>query len=140
VAAADPKLAVLMAADKCSADPEAAGLSGACGQEMTAVPADRRGRFEANLAIMRLTLAQRRGDLPAVVEEAQRLLAPDGNSDTALPGLGQDLRAVALVSLGIAELWALRGGEAERHLEQGAALARRIGRPWLEVSALAHEA
>jgi LuxR family maltose regulon positive regulatory protein len=142
VDAADPKLVVLMAADKLfrrSLEAAERRLARA-EQEMTAVPADRRGRFEANLAIMRLTLAQRRGDLPAVVEEAQRLLAPDGNSDTALPGLGQDLRAVALVSLGIAELWALRGGEAERHLEQGAALARRIGRPWLEVSALAHEA
>jgi LuxR family transcriptional regulator, maltose regulon positive regulatory protein len=142
VAAADPELAVLMAADElCRRSPEAAERRLArAEQEMTAVPADRRRRFEANLAIMRLTLAQRRGDLPAVVEETQRLLAPDGNSDTALPGLGQDLRAVALVSLGIAELWALRAGEAERHLKQGAALARRIGRPWLEVSALAHEA
>ena len=141
VATADPELAVLMAADELfrRSLEEAERRLARAEQEMTAVPADRRGRLEANLAILRLTLAQRRGDLPAVVTEAQRLLAPDGNADAALPGLGQDLRAVALVSLGTAELWALQADEAERHLEQGAALARRIGRPWLEVTALAHE-
>ena len=141
VATADPELAVLMAADELfrRSLEEAERRLARAEQEITAVPADRRGRLEANLATLRLTLAQRRGDLPAVVTEAQRLLAPDGNADAALPGLGQDLRAVALVSLGTAELWALRADEAERHLEQGAALARRIGRPWLEVTALAHE-
>jgi LuxR family maltose regulon positive regulatory protein len=89
---------------------------------------------------MRLMLAQRRGDLPAVVEEAQRLLSPDESAEPALPGRCQDLHALALISLGTAELWALRASEAERHLEQGAALARQIGRPWLGVSALAHGA
>jgi LuxR family transcriptional regulator, maltose regulon positive regulatory protein len=48
--------------------------------------------------------------------------------------------ALALVTLGAAELWALQPAEAERHLEQGVALARRIGRPWLELSGLAHGA
>jgi LuxR family transcriptional regulator, maltose regulon positive regulatory protein len=104
------------------------------------VPADRRGRFQVNLAIIRLMLSQRRGDLPTVVEEAQRLLGTDESADAAPPGLGQVLRAVALVSLGTAELWALRSSEAERHLEQGVALASQIGRPWLGVSALAHGA
>jgi LuxR family transcriptional regulator, maltose regulon positive regulatory protein len=133
---ADPKLAVLMAADELlRRSLEAAeGHLARAERDMTSVPADRRGRFQVNLAIMRLCLAQRRGDLPAVVKEAQRLLAPDA----ALPGLSQDLRALALISLGTAELWALQAAEAERHLDQAAALARRIGRPWLEVSALAH--
>jgi LuxR family transcriptional regulator, maltose regulon positive regulatory protein len=137
---ADPKLTVLMAADELlRRSLEAAeGHLARAEREMTSVPPDRRGRFQVNLAIMRLFLAQRRGDLPAVVEEARRLLGPDEAADTALPGLGQDLRALALVILGTAELWALRAEEAARHLDQGAALARRIGRPWLEVSALAH--
>jgi LuxR family transcriptional regulator, maltose regulon positive regulatory protein len=60
--------------------------------------------------------------------------------DAAQPELGADLRALALVSLGIAELWALRAGDAELHLEQASTLARRIGRPWLEVRATAHAA
>jgi LuxR family maltose regulon positive regulatory protein len=142
VVAADPALTVLMAADELfrrSLDAAERHLARA-EQEMMSVPADRRGRFQVNLAIMRLMLAQRRGNLPAVVEEAQRLLAPDDSADAALPGWCQDLRALALVSLGTAELWALRVSEAERHLEQGASLARQIGRPWLGVSALAHGA
>jgi LuxR family transcriptional regulator, maltose regulon positive regulatory protein len=140
--AADPALAVLMAADELfrrslgAAERHLARAD----QEIMAVPADRRGRFQVNLAIMGLMLAQRRGDLPAVIEEARRLLAPGASADVALPGRCQDLRALALVSLGTAELWALRADEAERHLEQGVALARQIGRPWLGVSALAHGA
>jgi LuxR family transcriptional regulator, maltose regulon positive regulatory protein len=145
VADADPKLAVLMAADELfrrslqAAERHLARAE----REMISVPANRRGRFQVNLAIMRLCLSQRRGDLPAVVEEAQRLLAPEQAADAApdalvRAGLDEDLRAMALIILGTAELWAFRADQAARHLEQGAALARRIGRPWLEVSALAH--
>ena len=138
---ADPELAVLMAADgliRSSLDGLERHLARA-EQQMMSVPQGRRGRFQVNLAIMRLSLAQRRFDLPAVVEEAKRLLAPDRGADTAQPLLDQD-RTLTLITLGIAELWAYRPGEAERHLAEGAALARRIGRPWLEVSALAHGA
>lgn len=140
--AADPELVVLTAGDELfrrslgAAERHLARAE----QEMTSVPADRRGRFQINLAIMRLTLAQRRGDLTAVIEEAHRLLAPEESADAALPAECQDLRALALVGLGTAELWALRADEAERHLEEGAVLAHQIGRPWLEVSALAHGA
>jgi LuxR family transcriptional regulator, maltose regulon positive regulatory protein len=140
VAAADPELTVLMASDELfrrSLDAAERHLVRA-EQEMTSVPVDRQGRFQVNLAIMRLLLAQRRGDLPAVAKEAQRLLTPGDSADAALPGRHRDLRALALVNLGTAELWALRASEAERHLEQGADLARWTGRPWLGVSALAH--
>jgi LuxR family transcriptional regulator, maltose regulon positive regulatory protein len=137
---ADPKLTVLMAADELlrrSLEAAERHLARA-EREIASVPADRRGRFQANLAIMRLSLAQRRGDLPAVVEEAEQLLAPAGAAGAAQPMLDADTRAQALVTLGIAELWALRAAEAERHLDQGSTLARRIGRPWLEAGALAH--
>ena len=53
-------------------------------------------------------------------------------------GLGAELRAVGLISLGIAELWSSRLHEAEAHLERGVALARRIGWPLLEINGLAH--
>ncbi len=75
-----------------------------------------------------------------MIEEAQRLLAPAEVPDAAQPGQGEGVRGMALVTLGAAELWAFRADEAGRHLQQGAALARRIGRPRLEVSALAHGA
>ena len=54
-------------------------------------------------------------------------------------GLGEELRALALINLGIAE-WTEQFEEAERHLEQGVTLAHRIGRPFLEFTGLAHQA
>src|SRR6202035_1914624 len=44
----------------------------------------------------------------------------------------------AVISLGIAETWSIRYEDADRHLERGVALARRIGRPYLEILGLAH--
>jgi LuxR family maltose regulon positive regulatory protein len=44
---------------------------------------------------------------------------------------------MALMNLGIVEAWSLGLPEAERHLREGAVLARRIGRPYLEVACLA---
>ncbi len=75
-----------------------------------------------------------------MVEEAQRLLAPDGAPDAAQPGLSGELRTLALINLGIAEYGAARFEEAEQHLEQGVALARRIGRPYLEFTGIEHQA
>src|SRR4029077_11837548 len=53
-------------------------------------------------------------------------------------GLGEELRALALVNLGITEYWGGRLAEAEPHLEHGITLARKIGRPYLEFLGLAH--
>ena len=107
-------------------------------QELKSVPADRRGRARVALAVVRLRFARQRGDLPGVAEQAQQLLAPAGAADPALFGVGEDLRALALISLGIAEAWTARFDEADQHLEQGIAVAHRIGRPFLEVTGLAH--
>jgi hypothetical protein len=40
------------------------------------------------------------------------------------------------MNLGIAETWTLRLADAETHLEQGLALAGRVGRPYVEVGCL----
>jgi LuxR family maltose regulon positive regulatory protein len=109
-------------------------------RSLTAVPADRRGRVQVMLAVLRLFLARRLVDFPAVVREAQRLLALTEAADAAHLGLGEDLRAAAFISLGIAEIWALRFEAAERHLQQGVTLAHQIGRPYLEFTGLAHRA
>src|SRR5437762_179168 len=42
--------------------------------------------------------------------------------------------------VGITEFWAARFEEAERHLDEGVTLARRIGRPFLEFSGLVYQA
>ena len=102
-----------------------------------AAPPDRRRRLGVAVALLQLWLARRRGDLAGVVEQARFLASPvTGPSDEDI-ALGSDLRAVALVSLGTAEAWALGLPDAERHLREGAALAREIGRPYLEVGCLA---
>jgi LuxR family maltose regulon positive regulatory protein len=89
-------------------------------------------------AVVRLLLARQRGDLRAVAEEAQRLQAMAEVPEAVQSGIGEDLRALALISLGITEYWTARLDDAERHLEQGVALARRIGRPFLEFGGLAY--
>ena len=140
--AASPELtAVRVAGDLIGGSLEDAGrhLAVATGA-LASAPADRRERLQVLLSVLRLFLARRLNDFPVVVEEAQRLLALMKTADAAQLGLGEDLRAAAFISLGIAEIWALQFGDAERHLKQGIALARQIGRPYLEFHGLAHGA
>ena len=100
-------------------------------------PPDRRRRLRVAIAALKLSLARRRGHLAGVVEQVRFLASPvSGQSDEDI-ALGSDLRAVALMNLGTVEAWSLGLPEAERHLQEGAALARRIGRPYLEVGCLA---
>ena len=101
------------------------------------VPADRQRRLQVAIASLKLSLARRRGHLASVIEQVRFLASPvTGQSDEDI-ALGSDLRAVALMNLGIAEAWSLGLPDAERHLREGAVLAREIARPYLEVSCLA---
>ena len=61
-------------------------------------------------------------------------------ADTAQPGLGTDLTALALISLGSTEFLATASQDAERYLDRGIALARQGGRPYLEFTGLAYQA
>jgi LuxR family maltose regulon positive regulatory protein len=103
-------------------------------------PPGRRRRLGVAVASLQLSLARRRGDLAGVIEQARFLASPvSGPSDEDI-ALGSDLRAVALLNLGTAEAWTLGrpdAPDAERHLREGADLARQIGRPYLEVGCLA---
>ena len=139
VVAADPELVVLAAADKRKAgslEESEWYLKRATGMAASVLE-DRRGRFTIALAVERLALARARNDLRAVAEEAQRLLA---STEATEFGLGEEVRTRVLTDLGIAEMWAGRLEDAERHLEQGLEEARRISRPMLELQALAHRA
>jgi LuxR family maltose regulon positive regulatory protein len=109
-------------------------------QASASVPEARGGQLRLLLGIVQLLLARQRGSLQAVAEQAQRLQAMAEAPDVVHPGLGDDLRALALISLGIVELWASRFDQADRHLEQGVALARHIERPFLECSGLSYQA
>ncbi|HET9540683.1 MAG TPA: LuxR C-terminal-related transcriptional regulator [Candidatus Limnocylindria bacterium] len=103
-------------------------------------PPERQRRLQVAVASLRLSLARRRGHLAGVIEQARFLASPvTGQSDEDI-ALDSDLRAVALLNLGTAEAWTLGlpdAPDAERHLREGADLAREIGRPYLEVGCLA---
>jgi LuxR family transcriptional regulator, maltose regulon positive regulatory protein len=144
VIACDAELIALMAADELtwgSLEQTQRQLALAT-QRSASVPADRRGRFEVVLTVLRLYLARQRGDLSAVAEAADWLLAGLETQAEWQPAweAGEDLRALTLISLGIAEVWAFRFKDASQHLEQGVALAHWIGRPYLELTGLAHGA
>jgi LuxR family maltose regulon positive regulatory protein len=99
--------------------------------------ADRQRRLRVAIASLKLSLARRRGHLAGVIEQVRFLASPvTGQSDEDI-ALDRDLRAVALMNLGTAEAWSLGLPDAERHLREGAVLAREIGRPYLEVGCLA---
>jgi LuxR family maltose regulon positive regulatory protein len=137
---ADAELAVLAAADELAAGSltQAERFLGLAARGTATVPPDRRGQLDVLLGMVRLLLARQRMNLPAAAEEAQRLRVVADAPDTAPLGLSEDLRALALVNLGITEYWGGRLAEAEPHLDQGITLARRIGRPYLEFLGLAH--
>jgi LuxR family maltose regulon positive regulatory protein len=140
VRAADPELGPLGAAAyelSLGSLDEAERLLALAAGTTASVPEDRRPHFQAKLAAARLWLARQRGDLPAAVEEAQRLLGVVEAQDAVRLEAGDDLRALAMVSLGVAERLSSRFEEAERHLSQGVTLARRAGRAYLEVDGLA---
>ena len=102
-----------------------------------AAPPDRQRRLQVAIASLKLSLARRRGHLAGVIEQVRFLASPvTGQSDEDI-ALDSDLRAVALMNLGTAEAWSLGLQDAERHLQDGAVLAREIGRPYLEVGCLA---
>jgi len=140
--AADAELAARMAGDELSRGSleEAERYLALASRGLDSVPADRRGRSQVVLAVVRMRFARQRGDVPAVAEQAQQMLALAEAADPAGLGLGGDLQALALINLGIAELWTSRFEEANQHLEDGIALAHRLGRPYLEVAGLANSA
>ena len=100
------------------------------------VPVDRRRLFALHLASVRLAVAGHRGDLASALQAMHSL-------EAALPGQSptgdtDEIRALALMTLGTTELWSLQLADACRHLEDGLTLARRTERPYLEIGCLAH--
>jgi LuxR family maltose regulon positive regulatory protein len=105
-------------------------------QHARTAPPDRRHRLQVAVASMKLELAMRRGHFDGVIEQVNFLSSPITARSNDDVELGSDLRAFALLTLGIVETWTLHLAEAEQHLLEGAALARKIGRQYLEVSCL----
>jgi LuxR family transcriptional regulator, maltose regulon positive regulatory protein len=137
-AAADPELALVRAGSELLQGhlDEAAAHLAVAASYAGAAPPDRRRRLEMAIASLQLWLARRRGHLAGVVEQAGLLSAAVTGRCGEEIALAHDLRAVALMNLGTVEAWSLALADAERHLREGAALAREIGRPYLEVACL----
>jgi LuxR family maltose regulon positive regulatory protein len=141
-AAADhPDLALAHAAAELNQgrlEEAAAHLALAESHVQSASPALRR-RLTVATASLRLAMARRSGQFTEVIEQVNLLDASIADESNDQLAMGSELRAVALLNLGIVETWSGRLADAERHLSEGAALARTIGRPYLEVACRAHQ-
>jgi LuxR family maltose regulon positive regulatory protein len=93
-------------------------------------------RFELMLAVVRLERARARRDLDAAVEAANAFLAPAHGDHWVDFASDEDLRTLALMHLGVVEMWAWHLEDSERHLREGLALARRLRRPYVAVGCL----
>ena len=100
-------------------------------------PPDCQHRLRMAIASLELLLARLRGDFADVLEQVGFLASPVAGQSNADVALRSDLRALALLNLGVTESWSLRLADSERHLLEGAVLAREISRPYLEVACLA---
>ena len=135
-----PELALVYAIadlDQVRLDQAAAHLDVARAYAAT-TPPDRQYRLRTAIASLDLLSARLRGHFDGVFEQVDALPSPAAGRSNADVALGNDLRALALLNLGVTEAWSLRLADSERHLLEGAALARDIGRPYLEVACLAH--
>src|SRR5712692_5249445 len=103
------------------------------------VAPNRRRRLAVAIASLRLALARRSGKFMEAMEQVNLLEASIGDKSSQI-GMSSELRAVALMNLGIVETWSGRFEDAERHLSEGAALAEAIGRPYIEVACRAYQA
>jgi LuxR family transcriptional regulator, maltose regulon positive regulatory protein len=133
----DAELAALIGADQLrrGALQEAERYCSLASGSLASMPRDRRCRLQPLLVRLRLLVARTSGDLSAAIEEARQLLGiaePSGEPLTLDP----ERRALTLITLGSAELRAGQVEDAERHLDEGILLARRMGRPYLEIFGL----
>ncbi len=136
-----PDLALARAATQLTQgrlDEAAAQLALAESHVQRASPARRR-RLAVAIASLRLAMARRSGQFSEVIEQVKLLDASIADASSEPIAMESELRGVALMNLGIVETWSRRFDDAERHLSEGAALAKAIGRPYLEVACRAHQ-
>jgi LuxR family maltose regulon positive regulatory protein len=117
---------------------EAASQLALAESHVQSAPPARRRRLAVAIASLRLAMARRSGQFNEVIEQVNLLDASVSDESTDQIAMGSELRGVALLNLGIVEMWSGRLADAERHLSEGAALAQTIGRPYLEVACRAH--
>ena len=117
---------------------EAAAQLALAESHVQSVAPGRRRDLAVAIASLRLAMARRSGQFSDVIEQVKLLDASITDESSDRIAMSSELRGVALLNLGIVETWSGRLADAERHLSEGAALARTIGRPYLEVACRAH--
>jgi LuxR family transcriptional regulator, maltose regulon positive regulatory protein len=118
---------------------EAAAQLALAESHVQTAPPGRRHRLAVAIASLRLAIARRSGQFDEVIEQVNLLNASVSDESIDAIAMGSELRGVALLNLGIVEMWSGRLADAERHLSEGAALAQAIGRPYFEVLCRAHQ-
>jgi LuxR family transcriptional regulator, maltose regulon positive regulatory protein len=102
------------------------------------LPPQRQPAFRVGIASLRLGLARRQGQLERVVDQVTYLASPEAARLISGTAFNAVLRTVALMNLGIVEMWSGRNADAERHLREGATFAHKIGQPYLEIICLSN--
>ena len=123
----DPELVLLGAADGIvggDTDAAAAQLL-AASQRAELLSEERRGRFDLLLGIVTTALAWRAGDLDRVLVAGEEALALQSRVGTG--GGDDEVRAITLLTVGAAALWAGHLDTAELQLREGLAVALRAG-------------
>jgi LuxR family maltose regulon positive regulatory protein len=102
------------------------------------LPPQRQPAFRVGIAALRLGLARRQGQLDNVVDQVTYLASPEAARLISGTAFNAVLRTVALMNLGIVEMWSGRIAPAERHLREAAGLAHKIGQPYIEITCLSN--
>jgi LuxR family maltose regulon positive regulatory protein len=132
---ADPELTLLGAADRIvrgDADATATDPPAVPGRE--AMAGERRDRFALLRAVVHTMVAWQAGDLDQVLVDGAEALTLQ--SQIGKDGEDDDARAVTLLTVGTAELWAGHPDSAEPHLREGIAAALRAGLAPVEFACL----
>ena len=137
---ANPELAVVDAAVETMQGRfgEAATHLDIAERQVEHLPSERQPGYIVGIATLRLGLARRQGHLDSVIEQVNFFNTSDADCPVSNTPLNAVLSAVALMNLGIVEMWSGRLGDADGHLREGAELSQKIGQPYLEVTCLSN--
>jgi LuxR family transcriptional regulator, maltose regulon positive regulatory protein len=138
-ASENPDLALTMAAGELveGRPTEAAAHLAVAEERLSQMPPQRRGAVQNAIACSRLALSRQRGQFGEVVDQLTEMGLAGGDATSEMD-FDSDMRGVARMNLGIAEMWSGRMQAGERNLSHGAELARRARRPFLELICLSH--
>jgi LuxR family maltose regulon positive regulatory protein len=139
---ANPELGALLAFDRLDLidHDEATAYLDLARRQRHLVPEGRRERFALVAALLELVIARQWGLLEEVRTAGRELVALQARSGAQVVASAQDkdLRTVALLHLGAAELWTGRLDAAEPHLEEARAEAEQTRLGHAQLQSLSH--